>query len=389
MSRAEGRVTREAAGGSDRRPKPGRLISLDCFRGAIVAGMVLVNNPGDPSHVYSQLEHVAWHGMTFADVIASWFIWIIGITMAISLSRRLDTMDRLAVFKHVVYRAVVLYGVGVGLSLVPALLEASGSLVLENLKLMGILQRIALSYIFGSSLFLLVSRWERAMIAALLLVGYWVVMAWIPGPAMGTEPFAVDGNRAYILDRQIFEHFGDIGSHSLLTILPVTSTILLGTLAGDLVRGEGTALRRLLGLFAGGVGLCVVALFVSQWIPINRRLWTPSFALLTSGVAVLVFAALSWLLDVQRTRKGTEWLIAFGRNPIFLFVLSEVVRIIAETKGIRDSAGNWRSYWTVGYETLLSIADPKAASAIFALAYVISFGIVAVAMHRKGWIVKI
>jgi predicted acyltransferase len=214
-------------------------------------------------------------------------------------------------------------------------------------------------------------------------------MAWIPGPAMGTEPFAVDGNRAYILDRQIFEHFGDIGSHSLLTILPVTSTILLGTLAGDLVRGEGTAQRRLLGLFAGGVGLCVVALFVSQWIPINRRLWTPSFALLTSGVAVLVFAALSWLLDVQRTRKGTEWLIAFGRNPIFLFVLSEVVRIIAETKGIRDSAGNWRSYWTVGYETLLSIADPKAASAIFALAYVISFGIVAVAMHRKGWIVKI
>ena len=367
----------------------GRLTSLDCLRGAVIAAMVLVNNPGHPDYVYSQLAHVAWHGMTFADLVAPWFLWIIGVTTTISLARRTEVASRIAVFGHVCRRAVVLYAIGVTLTALPALFPGSGLSMLENIKLMGILQRIAISYVLGSALFLVAGWWERAVVAFLLLAGYWAVLVWIPGPAGGAGAFDVDGNRAQILDLQVLGQLGEATSHSLLTIPAATSTILLGTLAGELVRANSTTTRKLLWMFGDGVGLSVVALLVSQWIPINRRLWTPSFALLTSGMAMMAFGTLYWLLDVLRLRKGTGWLVAYGVNPIFLFVLSEFGRTIVQTKGMMDSTGRWHSFWTIGYESLLSIADPKAASALFASTYVILLGLLAVVMYRKGWIVKI
>ncbi|MGH6821637.1 MAG: heparan-alpha-glucosaminide N-acetyltransferase domain-containing protein, partial [Methylocella sp.] len=133
--------------GVDGRSNPGRLVFLDGFRGAVVAVMVLVNNPGDPGHVYPQLEHVAWHGMTVADMIAPWFLWVVGVTTAISLVRRMDSTNCLAVLRYITLRAAVLYAIGVALMALPGALSGSGFIVLENLKVMGILQRIAICYI--------------------------------------------------------------------------------------------------------------------------------------------------------------------------------------------------------------------------------------------------
>jgi predicted acyltransferase len=361
-----------------------RVISIDCLRGFIVSSMVLVNNPGNPDYVYSQLSHVDWHGMTFADIIAPWFLWIIGVTTAISLSRRMKTMSRVAVFGHVIRRAIVLYVIGILLTAWPAFVPGSGSSVSESIKVMGILQRIAICYLLGSALFLVATFSARAILAVLLLVGYW-----FPGPADGTGPFEMGGNRAYLLDRQLLGDLGETSSHSLLTVPTVIFTILSGALAGDLIRRKGKVLRNCVWLLASGVVMCAVAMLVSQWIPINRRLWTPSFALLTSGMAAVALSTIYWVLEVLRLRMGTGWLVAYGANPIFLFVLSELGRMIGGMKGITDSTGGWQSYWMVGYKIFLSIGDPKAASALFALTYMLILGLIAEAMYRRGWIVKV
>ena len=366
-----------------------RFASLDIFRGAIIAAMVVVNNPGDPSHVYSQLAHAAWHGMTVTDVIAPWFLWVIGVTTSISASRRMEGTSSAVVFGHAVRRGAILYVIGLVLVALPVLVSSASVSWHESIKLMGVLQRIAICYVLGSLLFLLLGAKGRLSLAIVLLVGYWIIMVWIPGPGEGGGPFDVVGNRAYLFDRQVLGDFGEGTSHSLLTIPAVTSTVLFGTLAGDVIRGNGTVARKILWLAGGGVVLCVVGLLVSEWIPINRRIWTPSFVLLTAGLAAVVLAALIWLVDVRRLRQGTGWMVAYGANPIFLFVLSEAGRVAAGMKGITDSGGQWRSYWTIGYEALLAIADPKAASAIVAVAYAGAIGIVAVLMYRKGWIIKV
>lgn len=373
----------------DRSSDPGRLASLDCFRGAVVASMVVVNNPGNPDYVYSQLAHVDWHGMTFADIIAPCFLWVIGVTTVISLSRRMGNMSGMALFGHVVRRALVLYVIGVLLTALPACVNESISAGFESLRVMGILQRIAICYVLGSAIFLLMADKARVVMAVLLLVGYWILLTWFPGPADGAGPFEAGSNRTYVVDLQLLGHLGDTHSHSLLTIPPALSTVLFGMVAGDFTRRRDKGFQTFWSLFAGGFVLCIVGILLSQWIPINRYLWTPSFALVTSGIAMVTFAAICWLVAVLRLRTGTGWLVAYGANPIFLFVLSELGRMSIQMKGITNSTGGWHSYWMVGYETLLSIANPKAASALFAMTYMALLGFIAVGMYRRGWIVKV
>lgn len=351
--------------------------------------MVVVNNPGNPYYVHSQLAHVDWYGMTFADIIAPWFLWVIGITTAISLSRRMGNMSRMALFGHVLRRALVLYVIGVLLTSMTVFVEESVFTGFKSLRVMGILQRIAICYAFGSAVFLLMSDKARVAIAVLLLVGYWIFLTWFPGPSDGAGPFEVGSNRAYIVDLQLLGHLGDTHSHSLLTIPPALSTVLFGMVAGDLMRRRDKVFQTVFSLFAGGFVLCMLGILLSQWIPINRYLWTPSFALVTSGIATVTFAAIYWLVEVLRLRTGIAWLVAYGANPIFLFVLSELGRMIIGMKGTTDSTGGWHSYWMVGYEILLSIANPKTASALFALTYMALLGFIAVGMYRRGWIVKV
>ena len=370
---------------------PGRLGSLDAFRGAVIASMILVNNPGSSDHVYAQLAHVEWHGLTFTDVIAPAFLWTIGVTTALSLSRRLQAgFSRSGLFRHVARRAALLYLVGIFLSIFPDFLPIPYFSMLGGVPVMGILQRIAICYLFGSAIFFLgFSIRGHGACATTLLVSYWLLLVWFPGPATGSGPFDPGGNFAHVLDRHVLGRFAETGSHPLLTILTATATVLIGTLVGQRLQAGGSPRDKALWLLTAGIALSVLGVLVGQWTPINRRLWTPSFCLLSAGMATVVFTLFYWAIEVFRMRRGVGWLIAYGVNPIFLFVASEMGRTLANTKGVTDRAGQWHSLWAVGYEGLLHVADPKNASLLYGLAYTILLGVVAVVMFRRGWIVKI
>jgi predicted acyltransferase len=368
--------------------QPARLASLDAFRGAVIASMILVNSPGDPNQVYTQLAHVEWNGWTFTDLIAPAFLWIIGVTTVLSLARRLESApSRMAILRHVVRRSALLFLVGLGLAVLPALLPPDLS-ALQNVKLMGILQRIAICYCLASAISLWGTPRAAAVWAVILLATYWLLLVAVPLPGGETASLEPGRNLAQVIDRRLLGPRSE-GTHTLLTIMTVTATVLIGTLAGRLLHGGLTVGRGALRLLAGGVLLVGLGLLLSRWMPINRRLWTPSFCVFTAGVAMAVFAGFHWVLDGKRIRRGFGLLIAYGANPILLFVLSELVRMLAQGKGFTDGEGTWRSLWTIGYEMVPSIAGPDGASLVFGLAYTLLFGLLAVFMYRRRWIVKI
>jgi predicted acyltransferase len=330
---------------------------------------------------------VPWHGWTFADLIAPCFLWVIGVTTVLSLSRRLERSNsRSSVMGHVLSRAAMLYLVGMGLRILPILLPPMDFSLLGSLKFMGVLQRIAVCYLLGSAVFLTTSPRGRAIGAAMLLFSYWVLMAWY---SSGVGAFESGTNFAQGLDHSILGIHGDRGSHSLLTIFPATATVLLGSVAGDVLNSKIPVNRKAGLLFWGGVFLLCAGRMLDLWVPINRWLWTPSYCLFTGGIAAAVFALFFRVMDVKKSRKGFGLLIAYGLNPIFLFVLSELGRMLGGAKGFPDTNGTWRSIWTMGWEVLGPVAGPKEASLLFGLTYTLLFGCLAVFMRRKGWIVKI
>jgi predicted acyltransferase len=364
------------------------MASLDAFRGAVIASMILVNNPGDPNQVYTQLAHVEWNGWTFTDLIAPAFLWIIGVTTVLSLARRLESApSRTAVLRHVARRSVLLFLVGLGLVVVPVLLPPNLS-ALQDVKLMGILQRIAICYCLASAISLWSPPRAVPVWVAILLASYWVLLVAVPLPGGESASLEPGRNLAQAIDRRLLGPRSE-GTHTLLTIVTVTATVLIGTLAGRLLQGGLTVGRRAMRLVVGGVVLVGLGLLLSRWMPINRRLWTPSFCVFTAGVAMVVFAGFHWVLDGKGIRRGFGPLIAYGANPFLLFVLSEMVRTYAQNGGFTDRTGTWRSLWTIGYGVVPTLAGPKAASLVFGLAYTVVFGLLAVSMYRRRWIVKI
>lgn len=367
-----------------------RLVSLDAFRGAVIACMILINNPGTGEHIYGQLDHVPWHGWTFADLIAPCFLWVIGVTTVLSLSRRLENASsRLSVLRHVLKRALVLYLVGLCPVVFSMLLPPFEVSVLGSVKFMGVLQRIAICYFLGSAIFLSTSSRGIAFWTALLLIVYWALFILTPHQEGAGGVFERGSNLAHYIDQKILGAHGETSSHPLLSILTATATVLLGTLVGRLLQSKVSDRQKALWIAGAGIALVCLGLLLDPWIPINRRLWTPSYCLFTAGISMTIFAGFYWFIEVRNARKGFGLLVAYGLNPIFLFVLSELGRMLANVKGFVDSNGTWRSLWNIGWKVFVPMAGPQGASLIFGLTYTLFFGLLAVFMRRKGWIVKI
>jgi predicted acyltransferase len=221
-----------------------------------------------------------------------------------------------------------------------------------------------------------------------LLATYWVLLVAVPLPGGAAPSLQPGRNLPQSVDVLLLgSHSQD--THTLLSVISVTATVLIGALASRSLRVDHRVTGRAILMAVWGALLVALGLFLSHWMPLNRRLWTPSFCLFTAGIAMMGFAAFYWVIDGRGTRRGFGLLIAYGANPILLFVLSEAVRMAGEM-GLRDGAGTWRSLWMMAFEWLTpTLWGPKVASLIFALAYTLMFGLLAEFMYRRNWIVKI
>lgn len=381
--------------------KPGRLISLDAFRGMTIAGMILVNNAGDWSNQYKPLGHAAWHGCTATDLIFPFFLFIMGVAMTFSFSHRLEEPGgRRALLGQVLRRTLLLFGLGMLLNLI-AYVAAPW---VESLRIPGVLQRIALCYLVVSLIGLRTQVRGQALWTIGLLGGYWAAMKFIPVPGHGAGILDKVGNLASYLDTQIFgitnyefDTVKGIGHdpEGLLSTLPAIATTLTGLLAGQWIRRKDRdGNEKTAGLATAALVLLVLGALWHYEFPYNKNLWTSSYVLHTSGWGLLTFAACYWVIDVKGRSAWTKPFVVYGTNAIAAYFGASAMAWL--TILIRIPQGEGKSIFlkTWLYDNLFKSWIPglfgdKASSAAYGIMYVLIWlGLMGI-LYRKKIFIKV
>lgn len=368
-----------------------RLVSLDVFRGATIAGMFVVNTPGTWEHAYSQLLHADWNGWTYTDTIFPFFLFIVGVSMAFSFSRRLaEGAGRGALLLHTLRRAAIIFGLGLALNTLSFFLFHR-----TQVRIPGVLQRIGVCFFFAALIYLLFGRGGLLPAAAVLLAVYWVLMTFVPVPGYGTGRLDVEGNLAAWLDRAIlgahtWKHNPGWDPEGLLSSLSAIATTLFGIAAGEWLRLPSGWSRKLAGLMAGGAIAFSLGLLWGTSFPINKNLWTSSYSLLMSGLAAICLALCLWIVDVKGWKKCSkpfEWL---GTNAIALFVGATLATLLLLWIKLTGHDGKRRSLYGTIFRTVFDhFADPRIGSLLFALSFCAAWMAVGAVLYRKRIFIKV
>jgi predicted acyltransferase len=335
--------------------------------------------------VYWPLRHSEWNGCTPADLIFPFFLFIVGVAITLSLVESLERgADRRQLVAKMLRRTLTVFALGI-------ILNGFPRFDWSVLRVPGVLQRIAICYCAASTAVLTLGLRGQSCLAALLVIGYWAVMALFPGPAgPGLTP---EGNLAAYIDRTLLHGhllFDDWDPEGLLSTLPAIATTLGGVLAGHWLRAARGRSERAWGLFVGGVGALAIGLLLGVWCPINKNLWSSSFAVFSAGVALSVFALCYWLIDVRGYRRWALPFAVYGTNPIVAYVLSSLLAKTLLLWTVPAPAGARIPFQQYVFDTVfLRLARPVDASLLYALAYVtLWFGITAF-LYRQRIVIKI
>ncbi len=365
-----------------------RLISLDAFRGATIALMVLVNDPGDGQHVYGPLEHADWHGWTITDMVFPSFLWIVGVAMTLSMAKRLAAgVTRAQMLKQAVRRAAIIFALGLFLYGFPYF-------HLPTQRFLGVLQRIAICYLIAAIIYLTTGVRGQIVWIVSLLVGYWMLMTLVPVPGYGPGRLDVEGNLAHYVDRIVlgahnYRHTKTWDPEGIVSTLPAIATALFGIMAGHVLALKRQLAERTAWLFAIGNVLIAVGLICNIWLPINKKLWTSSFSLFMAGMDFVLLAMFVWLIDHLGYQRYVKPLFVMGMNAIAIYMASELLDVTLGV--IHWGAGENRTSlheWL--YETLFApLASPINASLLWALSYTaLMFGL-AYFLYRRKWFLKV
>jgi predicted acyltransferase len=363
-----------------------RLESLDVFRGLTIAAMILVSAPGTWDAVYWPLDHATWNGWTPTDLVFPFLLFAMGAAVPVALARRRGRPE--GVHRHVIRRAVLLFGLGLLLNAI----EAKPPLVWTTFPILGVLQRIAIVYAVVAWLTERTSARTQVVVASASLIAYWAAMTLIPVPGVGAGVLTPDGNLATFIDRRILGlhlSHGTWESEGLLSTIPAIATALCGVLAGEWLMHAGSSRQRssvTLVLWSAGAGAMLAGLIWDRTFPINKNLWTSSFVLLTAGAAAQVLAVGHLVVDVHQWRRWAFPFVAFGRNPLAVYFLSVAVdsaltRWIVSAR--YDLSLKWEIYWHAFGSWAAPCCGTEAASLLYAIAYVALWTAVAMLMYRR------
>jgi predicted acyltransferase len=351
------------------------------MRGATIAGMIVVNNPGTWSAVYPSLRHADWHGWTYTDTIFPFFLFIVGVSMALSFGeRRASGATRNALARKTALRAGILVALGLALNL-------AGFLAFhrEHYRIPGVLQRIGLCVLAAGLVYLAAGARGSAWAAAGLLLAY--------GRLLVSGPLDPEGNLAARLDRAVLGRHtwsASFDPEGLLSTLGAIATTLLGTLAGERLRSAASTARKARELAVAGAAATALGLLWGRHLPINKNLWTPSYTLLMAGLAAGVLAACIALVDLAGARRAAAPFVWLGRNAIAAFTLSSLASIALIAVRVPGPGGKPRSLWTAIHRGAFDrFADPRLGSLLFALAYLAIWIAVFGLLYRKRVFVKI
>lgn len=354
--------------------KSARLLSLDVFRGITIAGMILVNNPGSWGNIYPALKHAPWHGVTPTDLIFPFFLFIVGVAVTFSFSKRKERGDnQTKLMLQVFRRALILFVLGL-------IMHGFTTQVgfpffrLEGIRIPGVLQRIAVVYLFASLIYLKFNIKVLTYIASGLLLIYWGLMTLVPVPGVGYANLEPTTNLAAWLDRTLLE--GNLwratkvwDPEGILSTIPAISTALFGILTGHWLRSKADDATKVVWMFVwGNIGI-LLGMIWDMWFPINKALWTSSYVVYSAGLALIFLAMCYWLIDIKNYKWWTKPFVVYGLNAITVFFLSGIVaRLITEIRVTENNIA-LKAYI---YETFFtSWLSPLNASLGFALVYVL------------------
>ncbi|CAN5757229.1 DUF5009 domain-containing protein [soil metagenome] len=368
-----------------------RLLSLDVFRGMTIAGMILVNNPGTWSAIYSPLKHAEWHGITPTDYIFPFFLFIVGVAIPLALGKRIETGTVTRdVYLKILRRSAIIFLLGLFLAAFPFF-------DFSNLRIPGVLQRIAVCYLIASILFLHFDWKKLTVISVVLLLAYWALMTLIPVP--GCEITTINDkacNLAAYFDRLIFteNHIWKqakvFDPEGILSTIPAVVTTISGVLTGIWLKKDTSDYEKCGGLFFFGIVLTAVGWAWNLFFPFNKSLWTSSYTIYTSGLALCFLGFCFWLVDIKDYKKWAKPFVIFGVNALALFVGSG---LMAKTLGlikISDTEGKSVSLQSWIFKTFfLSVAEPINASLMFAICFILFWLFLMWLLYRKRIYIKI
>jgi predicted acyltransferase len=378
---------------------PARMLSLDVFRGITIAGMVLVNDPGTWSAIYPPLEHAEWSGITPTDLIFPFFLFIVGVSIAFALGKRIDAgqIGR-EIYLKIFKRAALIFALGLFLQIFPFYnIWKAEWFDPANIRIMGVLQRIAVCYLISALIFLHTNWKKQVLIALALLFVYWALMTLINVPgceitSLGDKAcnLAAYLDRTILTENHIWEQSKVYDPEGLLSTIPAIATALAGILTGTWLRSQRDELEKVAGIFFFGAVLTVTGWIWSFWFPLNKALWTSSYVIYTAGLALFFLGFCYWLIDLKGYQKWSKPFVIFGSNAIALYAGSAIMATVLDIFELSAPNGKTISLQeTIFNYAFLSIAAPVTASLLYAVSFVLIWLFLMWILYRKRIFIKV
>ena len=379
-----------------------RLLSLDILRGITIAGMLLVNNPGTWSYIYKPLEHADWIGLTPTDLVFPFFVFCMGVSMAFSLKKFNYKMSGPLMWK-IVRRTVILFLIGWAVQWFAHLVrglckgdpfsEAVNNL--DTLRYLGVFQRLALVYFFGSLCAVLFSRKFIPWLIGIILVVYALIL----GLGYGYE-FSLDNIIAQIDNRILgTEHmyhewaYGEqisFDPEGILSTLPCIAHVLIGYMAGRMIITTYNNTERVTTLLLWGTMMLLAGWLLQYGIPCGKKMWSSTFVLITCGMAMCIQAMLIYFVDIKGHKRWGRFFESFGVNPLALYLLGTILAILFGAIPIgHDADGGNISIHSAVYNFFTTFCNEYTASALYAIAFVMLNWIVGHVLYKKKIYIKI
>lgn len=380
-----------------------RYYSLDVFRGATVALMILVNNPGSWGHIYDPLEHASWHGVTPTDLVFPFFLFAVGNAMAFVMPRLQQSGDA-TFWKKVLKRTLLIFGIGILLHWFPFVrYDADGNLVArkwETLRIFGVLQRIALCYFFASVIVYYFKLKGSFVFSAFLLLLYWFLCV----AANPSDPYSLHGwfgtaiDQSIIGEKHMYKGEGvTFDPEGLMSTFAAIVQVIFGYIAGNYIITKGKTHEMLNGLFVTGCVLIFTGFCWDMVFPLNKKIWTSSYAVYTTGLALLILALMIYLIEFKNAKGAwSRFFDVFGKNPLFIFVLSgalpRLLGLIRIPNGLNDEGKQkFIAPFAWFYEKCCKplFDDPRNGSLMYALCFISFMWLLAWIMDRKKIYIKV
>jgi predicted acyltransferase len=380
-----------------------RYYSLDVFRGATVALMILVNNPGSWGHIFSPLQHANWHGCTPTDLVFPFFLFAVGNAMSFVMPK-LSLGSNADFWKKVIKRTTLIFLIGLFLNWSPFFKWSDNQLIFktwENIRILGVLQRIALCYFFASIIIYYGKSRISLFVGMMILVIYWILNILLGAPG---NPYSLSGYFGNSIDQlilgvsHIYKGEGvPFDPEGLISTLPAIVQVILGFLVGEYIQAKGKNFEMLSQLLLTGVVLVLAGYIWDFSFPINKKIWTSSYVLYTSGLAMITLGMFIYLLEFKEAKgKWSQFFDVFGKNPLFIFVLSgflpRVLALLRWTDHINDKGEHvYTSALPWFYENVCKNInnDLRVGSFVYALCFIAFMFSLAYLLDKKKIYIKV